>query len=344
MSTHKNKFFTNKKIFVQFVLSVFVFFIHFAVFSVFRGDAPMQRVFNILLKPTQVAVPLFFVISGVLFYRNYTLTATLKKWKNRFFSLCIPYLAWNTMWLILALLGYYTPLGALLGGVKAAFTWENILRGIFLFGYFEPFWFIYQSIILTALCPLIYLLLKNKWVGLIAIVSFYIAYCFGLQFNRLLFYSTEMVLPYLIGAWIGLHGFTWFTTRKTKAQAIVGVVVFIFCCVFHGIAYLLPEWCATLQLSLVVKVISCCAFWVAFDLLDFKTYPKFATESFIMYAGHSLVGATVSKVIFLLLPEGHLFTVLTAILAFPATVIILCVFGRVLEMYFPRIKRILTGK
>ena len=344
MSTHKDTFFTNKKIMVQFILSLFVFFIHFAVFSVFRDDAPLQRIFNILLKPAQVAVPLFFLISGALFYRNYTLSATLKKWKNRFFSLCIPYLVWNTMWLMLALLGYYTPLGALLGGVKAAFAWENIFRGIFLFGYFEPFWFIYQSIILTALCPVIYLLLKNKWIGLIAIAGFYIAYCFGLQFNSLLFYSTEMILPYLIGSWIGLHGFAWFTKRKTKLQAIVGIVVFILCCVFHGTAHLLPEWCTTFRLSLVVKVISCGAFWAAFDLFDFKTCPKFARESFIIYAGHSLVGATVSKVISLLLPAGHLFTTLTAILAFPATVVILCVCGRVLERFFPRIKRILTGK
>lgn len=344
MTYCRNAYFSNKKTIVQFVLSLFVFFIHFSVFSVFTHDAPLNRVFNILLIPTRVAVPLFFVISGALFFRNYTLSATLKKWKSRFFSLCIPYLAWNTIWFVLALLGYYTPLGAFLGGVKAAFTLQNVVRGIFLYGYFEPFWFIHQSIILTILCPLIYALMKNKWVGLVAMVGFYIAYCCGLKFHTDLFYNTSMILPYLIGAWIGIHSFEGFTTRKTKAQAIAGLAVFVLCCIFLGIAHLLPKWCSTFQLPLIVTLISCGAFWIAFDLFSLKTYPKFAAESFLIYAGHSLVGATVSKVISILLPNGHLFTTLTAILAFPATVVILCVCGRVLERFFPRLKRILTGK
>lgn len=46
MSTPKNTYFTNKKIIVQFILSLLVFFIHFSVFSVFGNDAPLNRVFN----------------------------------------------------------------------------------------------------------------------------------------------------------------------------------------------------------------------------------------------------------------------------------------------------------
>lgn len=344
MSTPKNTYFTNKKIIVQFILSLFVFFIHFSVFSVFSNDAPLNRVFNVLLIPTQVAVPLFFLISGALFYRNYTFGATLKKWKNRFFSLCIPFLVWNTLWLVLALLGYYTPLGAFLGGVQASFSLKNVLRGIFLYQYFEPFWFIYQSIILTILCPLIYALMKNKWVGLVTMVGFYIACCRGLKFHTDLFHSTIMILPYLLGAWIGIHYFDAFTARRTKAQALTALAVFVLCCVFQGIAHRLPQWCADLHLPLVVTLISCGAFWVAFDLFDLRKYPKFATESFLIYAGHSLVGATVSKCISIALPAGHLFTVLTAILAFPTTVVILCVFGRLLSKFSPKLKQILTGK
>ncbi|MBE6960481.1 MAG: acyltransferase [Ruminococcaceae bacterium] len=343
MTGDKAKFFTHKKTIVQFILSLFVFFIHFSVFSVFRDAAQINRVFDILRIPTRVAVPLFFIISGALFYRNYTLPATLDKWKSRFFSLCIPYLVWNTLWLILALLGYYTPLGAFLGGAKAAFTWQNILRGIFLYGYFEPFWFIYQSILLVALCPVIYLLMKNKWIGLVAIVAFYIACCFGLDLSPV-FVDTSMILPYLIGAWIGIHGFEVFISRKSKTQAITGLAVFILCVVFCGFSPLLPQWSDTLLLPFVVTVIACGAFWVAFDLFDLKKCPKFAEESFLIYAGHSIVGATVCKIISILLPSGQLFTALTAVIAFPVTIVILCAFGRGLARFLPRTKRILTGR
>jgi ABC-type sugar transport system permease subunit len=186
--------------------------------------------------------------------------------------------------------------------------------------------------------------MKNKWVGLTTILAFYIAYCFGLRFHSVLFYDTGMILPYLIGAWIGVHHFEWFTTRKSKAQSILGLAIFILCCVFHGFSHLMPKLCHILQLPLVIILLSCGAFWNAFDLFDLKTYPEFAEDSFLIYAGHSLVGATVSKVISILLPKGHFFTVLTAVLAFPATVVILCVCGRVLKKFFPRLKRILTGK
>ena len=37
------------------------------------------------------------------------------------------------MWLVLALIGYYTPLGFLLGGVKTPLTFEAILGEFFLF-------------------------------------------------------------------------------------------------------------------------------------------------------------------------------------------------------------------
>lgn len=344
MPAPKSTYFTNKKIVVQFVLSLLVFFIHFSVFSVFGEDPQLTQLFGILRMATRVAVPLFFVISGALFFRDYTFYATLKKWKSRFFSLCIPYLVWNTLWLLLALLGYYTPLGNFLGGVKAAFTWENILAGIFLHRFFEPFWFIRQSILLAVLCPLIYLLLKNRWVGLVAIAAFYAACFLGLHFSTYLFYDTDMILFYLIGAYIGIHGFQSFTSQKPKWVAGAGLCVYILCCVFHGFSPLLPAWCETWRLPLLVNALSCFAFWLAFDLFDHEACPKFTRESFLLYAGHSLVGAAVSKLIRMLLPQGHLFTCLTALVAFPATVVILCICGRLLERFFPRLKRILTGK
>lgn len=337
--------FQNKKTAVSFILSLFVFFIHFRVFSIFKkADGFLAYAFDQLLILTKVAVPLFFVISGVLFYRNYNLRLTIEKWKKRLFSLCIPYLTWNTIWLIIALLGNYTPLGIFLGGVKASLSWENVIKGIFLYGYFEPFWFIFQLIILTACCPVIYLLLRNKWAGVVVISAFFIASCFGFELNAILFPNTNMVLFYLIGAWIGIHHFSFFTTRKNKLHALIGFFVFLLCCVFHGSAKWLPGWCIAFQIPLLVTIVSCGAFWIAFDYFDMHNCPKYMSYNFLIYALHSLIGATICKILDILMPatQGCLF--LTAVIAFPATIVIICIIGWLLNKYFPLLKRILTGR
>ena len=345
MTQIDRSYFTNKKTTVQFVLSLFVFFIHFRRFSPFQnaGDF-LADAMHALYALTHVAVPLFFVISGVLFYRNYSLASTFQKWKSRFFSLVIPYLVWNTLWLGLALLGHYTPLGAYLGGVDAVLSWESVINGIFFHGNFEPFWFILQLIALIALCPVIYLFLKNKWIGLLTIATYFVLYCRGFRWDRVLFSDSGMVLFYLVGAWIGIHDCERFMTRRSRGQAWTALCVYAGCCVVTGVVGYLPKWYTVWQLPLLVKLISCGAFWIAFDLLDMKKIPDYMSHTFLIYAMHSLVGATLAKLLRMALPAGELFTALTALITFPMTVILICVFGHLITRYLPSVKRILCGR
>jgi 5-methylthioadenosine/S-adenosylhomocysteine deaminase len=53
MPAPKSTYFTNKKIVVQFVLSLLVFFIHFSVFSVFGEDPQLTQLFGILRMATR---------------------------------------------------------------------------------------------------------------------------------------------------------------------------------------------------------------------------------------------------------------------------------------------------
>jgi surface polysaccharide O-acyltransferase-like enzyme len=308
------------------------------------ADGFLGNVFDHFLIFTKVAVPLFFMMSGALFYRDYNLRLTIQKWKSRFFSLCIPYLVWNTIWLVLALLGYYTPLGIFLGGVKASLSCETVLKGILLYEFFEPFWFIFQLILLTAVCPLIYLLLKNKWIGLIVMVSLFVASCFDFKPAGTLFPNADTVLFYMIGAWVGIHHFLFFTTRRSKKVALVGLAVYVLCFIFYVVVDLCPEWCKTDPSLLTVTIISCGAFWIAFDYFDMKKCPRYMSFSFLIYALHSLVGAALSKVVYMVMPTIPGRLILTAVIVFPATITIICVTGLLLEKHFPLLKKILTGK
>lgn len=343
----RQNYFTNKKTVIQFVLALLVFFIHFRVFSTFKNaNGYLSAVLDILLSLTHVAVPLFFFISAALFYRDYRVSVTFDKWKRRFFSLCVPYLIWNSVWVGLAIIGYYTPLGKLLGGVRCPASIKAVFEGIFLHRFFEPFWFMLQLIVLTILSPVIYLLLRNKIFGLMSIAAVFALSTSGVWNEGLLIESPKMVCMYMIGAWIGMHHFEWITFKLRKKQAFYCLMVFFVCCIlsYMNIIQRIPPFVFKEQFLLIITLMSSVAFYFSFDLLNIQTYPIFMKDSFLIYAMHSFIGAAVSKLMCLTLPKGDAPQLLAAIMSFVLTIIIICVFGKVLERYTPMLYRLLVGR
>lgn len=117
----------------------------------------------------RIAVPLFFLISGFLFFQNfhYSITEYTKKLKSRVNTLLIPFLFWNIATLFLVALVQSIPAAqSLVSGMNApvstygAYDYLNAIFGIDRFPISYQFWFIRDLIILILLVPLIHLILK----------------------------------------------------------------------------------------------------------------------------------------------------------------------------------------
>ena len=112
MKAISSDYFTSKKNKVTFLLAVLVFFIHISTLANYSLSGHIGKFLftfhSLMLILAEVAVPMFFIISGALFYKNYTPSKTLEKYKSRFFSLVIPYLFWNTLWMIFDIICSYT--------------------------------------------------------------------------------------------------------------------------------------------------------------------------------------------------------------------------------------------
>ena len=162
--------------------------------------------------------------------------------------------------------------------------------------------------------------------------------------NCTLIKNPRMIIVYLIGAWVGLHHFEWITARRSTKQAMICFIVYIACCFVSGIKHLLPQWMSVRPVLFIITMVSCVAFYVSFDYFAMKSCPDYMRNSFLIYAMHSLVGAALSKIIRMLLPSGDIFTLLTAIVSFVTTIVIICMFGGILRRYTPRLKRILVGR
>ena len=111
---------------------------------------------------SQVAVPGFFFLSGILFFRNYDLRETRRKWRSRAVSLLIPYLLWNFLYYLGYLIGTHLPgLSTVVGREAVPLSVIDFLQGVFLYKYNYVFWYLFQLILLTLISPLLYLLASN---------------------------------------------------------------------------------------------------------------------------------------------------------------------------------------
>ena len=121
---------------------------------------------------TEVCVPLFYVISGYLYFRNAPLDPQprwfLDKYKSRFFSLVIPYLIAN----VIAWGCYYFAI-KVVPSMVSGFFGDNWKDPVFVF-WTGPvnmsLWFIRELILVILVSPLIFLLVRYlRWWGVLAL-------------------------------------------------------------------------------------------------------------------------------------------------------------------------------
>ena len=97
--------FWKKKEFISFLLSILVFLIH-SHFGQNAADGSFISVANQKVSYffcdsiTRFAVPMFFMLSGITFFKDYSNKKYFTKIKSRLFTLVIPYLLWNTIWML----------------------------------------------------------------------------------------------------------------------------------------------------------------------------------------------------------------------------------------------------
>lgn len=171
---------------------------------------------NALLR---FAVPLFFIISGYLFYKSFEniRCSYLKKLKTRFFSLAIPYIIWSAI-----SGGFFLLLnsGKILGKLPIVVekTQEN-----FLFYFLNPpafqLWYIQQIIIFAVLCPLIYLLIK--YTKGIIIVPVAVLWALDLHF----IINSQALFFYCVGAYFAIFNKEKWAIKKDHPAFTVSITV-----------------------------------------------------------------------------------------------------------------------
>lgn len=292
------------------------------------------------------AVPSFFMISGILFYRDFTINKYPKKLKSRFFSLIIPYLLWNLFrFLLLYALGKAGIIERYVGASRVLFTIQNFCEGLFFYKYNLGFWFMYQLILFTVLAPVIRLLIKNKWAGLVVIVSMIFLYASDILGEFLIvtlnrrFILLDCLVYYMIGAYIGTHFFDFVnkSNKNTKILAVLGIIL------GQALNFAFMKT-SILLFYILFLILSAISLWYLYDLFKIKPLPAVLTSiTFFIYAGHGTVLEFLQIAGGYLLPDSALVALLTYI-AFPIVVLgVLVGVSVLLRKFVPKFWSVICG-
>lgn len=341
--------FWKKKEFISFISSILVLFIH----SYFAQDIASNSFISVINHKfsfffsrsiTQFAVPMFFMLSGISFFKEYNNKKYLTKIKSRICTLVIPYLLWNTVWMLWEILGSYSFLAKFSAtGNPYPLTLVSILKGIFFYGCNTPFWFVFDIIVFSFAAPLLFLIIRNKYIGIASVACLAIASLFGIYIPTELFYYPMSIVFYLTGAIIGYHFFDYASKKSPKPMQITSGVLLL--------AYILAKNIVPQKLHIsnylieaIVYTVAAFAMWSITDIfIDRIKSRAIYRRSFAIYAMHLNVAIIILKILSLFTPQNEWLEIPKFIIMVVFTLVIINYVCAFLEKFFPSIYSLFMG-
>lgn len=291
----------------------------------------------------QVSVPLFFVISGLLYFNGFKISFAvyIAKLKRRFRTLLIPFFFWSLSILLLALVVARIPrVSSYLNFVPSC---TNILcyTGLII-GVTQPplvyqFWFLRDLILLVLVAPIIYISVNYAgriWLSALLWISFFSI----INWN---FPKIESVLFFSIGAWLVIKGVD-----------LRGLDTFV--------KYLIPGYIILVMSDAVTKnwvgnfivhrsgilVGIPLLFWAAGKLSEQCKSRLFslASSAFFLYATHAVMVTIIRKLSYMIFQPSSQAALLILYFITPLFVIMICTsLYFLLKKSLPRFTLLVTG-
>ena len=318
------EYFWKKRRLVYFLMALLVIFVHNSAveqYSSLSGDLWMdiaELMKNFFAYGIgSVAVPMFFIISGMTFFRDYEPKKYGQKMKSRIKTLVIPYLVWNVLGMVFVILCTYTPIRNIVSSREMfSFSLQNILEGIFLYKYNYTFWFMFELIIFVLVTPIFDIITRNKWIGWAATLASLPLVMVNMQVNL------GFVTFYLIGCMLGRHYLPLMAKKLSQSQSSVGLIGVILLTTIKMLSIygviILPE-----VIQQIILILLCAGVWMMADMIVDRIKPrKIMDETFLIYAIHPYLIAAITKIIYLVLPKIPAMAVVNFSMSYVLTVVV----------------------
>lgn len=238
-----------------------------------------------------IAVPLFFVISGYLFFLSeFSIAKYLKKIKKRIYSLLIPYLLWNLFALIFLMLPHYDTYEFTLGNVLISF-WnchDSFIHATSSNPIDFPMWYIRDLMICNLIAPAYYYIIRHT--RFLLPVVFIALWVFGIL-SPVTGISVIAVAFYSLGAYIAIHHQDAIDEHKGW-WSVAGVILFIALCLLLSVERDMSHRDFVSCLTALVGI--CCipsavCLWCKQESWLFNHVCHLSGCTFFIYAAHAII-------------------------------------------------------
>ena len=244
---------------------------------------------------TAVAVPGFFFLSGYLFFRNFSPDQFGRKLKSRVFTLLIPFILWNLIYYLIEIALRNLPLTAgLFDGSEVPFTVKEILLAAVNYKYNPVFWFMQFLIVYTALSPLVWLVMKNRFSGILVLAAvlgsvFPLSLLSPSGFWRIPYEMLQFFPAYLGGCYCSIHLLKLF--EEKKISLLISLAAAVLLAVLHAWNLLAPS----LVSEEMVRLCTGPLIWFALSPVPFGKPMAWMRFTFFYYAAHHLLAHLINK-------------------------------------------------
>lgn len=337
----KENQFRNKVYWFTFVYSVLVVWVHSYNSELFLGRTAAAATVSwmehfIGEQVAQIAVPGFFMISSYLFYRNFSWEKLGGKWNSRIRSVLVPFVLWNGIYYIGYVIASRLPFVAdVVGKGTVPFHIEAAADAILHHTYNYVFWYLYQLLLLILLAPVIYTVLKNKYVGMIALLCVLGSIGAGASLPQL---NLDALLYYSSAAYLALHAKEYVESGWNKKTAHNGLLLLVCITVLY---WLFRE--RQVLFTVIFRLFVPMVLWVVVNETGLRPAKEWMKHNFFLYATHFAFVRFINKTAAMLLPDFPALPFLFYIIMPAAVVFISYLLGEVLRRWLPNLWRLLNG-
>lgn len=319
---------------ISFFSMILVVLLHSQLMSISSGVIlEVQQLFTGEL--TRIAVPMFFIISGYLFFQHISKPLNVffhYKIKKRLYSLLCPYLFWS-IWgcFVYLLVNTYIK-----DDVAIDYSFEQILWAIF----FDPIgayqlWFLRDLFILAIFSPIIYWVIRIG--GVFILVVLCVFWVNGVQY----LIQIESLFFFTTGAYIALIHCE--LPNRVYSNSAISVLLLttwvVYCCflVYYEWGYFFH------CLGIILGVIG---LWRIYDCIkpqNFALMRKYANYSFFIYVAHEPLLTGVKKSLLIVLGRSDPAIIVIYLVAPLITICICILIGFFFKTKNPRFYTFISG-
>jgi fucose 4-O-acetylase-like acetyltransferase len=297
----------------------------------------------------RAAVPLFFYISGYLYFakKEFSKTIYLKKTKRRISSIVIPIIFWNAAVLAALVLAQSLPMTAsYFSGNRAGimdYSATDFLTAFTGVGgpmANAPFWFLRDLVVLCVCAPIVYWIAKSRIAfGLVALIG--VTWFFNIKLVRVP--SIEATFFFIVGAIMALKvGSPFVIDRYAKWLGLFAVILVPLNAYLQLNGTVLPIYKLTILVCFALILVS--TRFMVNAPRGRELFYSLAEKSFFVYAAHGFLLGVLIKVSYKLAAPVDGLKMLVLYFLTPLCTIVIClIIYKIMFTLCPKFLAFITG-